>query len=195
MPILRVDNLGRIYQTSRDREDGGGFSSYASPVTQGDVTLGSAYVKAAREVRNVNIRNSQINGILDEQAKNRALQAQYQVAQARANAASQNRLRENDLYKKNQIKRAVSMGCSCDISTPLTGNHLTANGQFGYKGMSRDQKAIHEHFAGVPKFSAHRVNEQELQQKRNSQMGLKNELIKIQANQNRELLHSLKRTR
>ena len=45
MPILKVDSHGRLYESSRDRADGLGYSGHAEPVSVSDLTLGSVHLK------------------------------------------------------------------------------------------------------------------------------------------------------
>lgn len=64
---LCVDEYGRIYQASRDREDGTGFEVYPEEVSMQDVTLQSTAIRAAQETKKMWDNLATYNAIMDSQ--------------------------------------------------------------------------------------------------------------------------------
>jgi hypothetical protein len=194
MPILRVDQFGRIYESSPDREDGLGYKGHAQPVTQGDVTLGSAFAKANKAYNESVVREHQTRRLEDYNTKQQRETARRIAATKRVNAMNENRLRDNEAYQNHLKAKAVSMGCAHNYHDEMSGNRLTANGQSGINGMSRDQKAIHLAYYGLGStdsslnLSREEVNNRELHQR-----NLRNATLKAQAMENKARLQSKRR--
>jgi len=149
MPILAVDQMGRIYQTSGDRSDGLGFGSYPEASSQSDLTLGNAFLKA---------QTKRTQDVL----KQKRAQEAYDRAETAKKAFI--KMKQNDELKKQEahaemmrhpdahaaiLKRAHSQGYSGGNKTAFGGNALTANGMSGFAGMSRDQQIIHHAVLGM----------------------------------------------
>lgn len=165
MPILSVNQFGQIYQTSGDTEDMGGFGAYPEQVHQGDVTLGAAYLKA---------QQAHTKSILDMKQKQKLqdeLEAQQKVrlealkrAKARSNMAQAERAR-NPLVQNAVMHLALTRPPRADYRLPLSGNALSANGQHGYDGMTRDARVINGYTMGYGN-QAHHVDRSEAEQQR-----------------------------
>lgn len=169
MPILAVDKMGRIYQTSPDREDGLGFGYAPECVDQQDVTLGSAYLKAQAQRRNELIKLHRDNQNEDAYEAAMGRQAEMKRQQKARRARAEAHMYENPTLVDAITKRAHAqamegMGCACEYSTAMSGNVMTANGQSGWAGMSRDQQAIHNAVNGIGRDVAHAVDPVEAEQ-------------------------------
>lgn len=166
MPRLAVDQFGQIYETSPDRDDGMGFGSRPECVSQGDLTLGSAYIKSQsqRQQELVKLRRD-----------NRAMQADDEMTRRIAHHNREVKRRkeqtEINLIRSPQVKEAVlkqALGrdnCSCEYSTPMSGNVMTANGQYGWDGLTRDQQVISHVTMGKGSNVAHHADPQEVEQR------------------------------
>lgn len=144
MPILAVNEYGQIYQTDPDREDGLGFGYAPECVDQGDLTLGSAYLKSqgVRQQELLQLRRDQ--RMLDREDAIIRARAQAQKKLEMEKEMAQHRMMENPRMQEAVLRKALSMGCPCEYSTPLDGNVFSANGMNGRNGMSRDQRVIHD---------------------------------------------------
>lgn len=184
MPILRMDQFGRIYESSPDREDGLGYKGHATPVTQGDVTLGSAYIKSNRELREQALREARLKKMEEAEAARQRKIAREKAMQARVKAMKEDRLLQNEAYQENLKKKALQMGCACtEMKDSLVGNKLTANGQTGYAGMSRDQQAIHRHLSGMGVGKAYQIPNQEIIARQTHEKNLRDAIVKKQASE------------
>ena len=182
MAILAMGKDGKVYVTSPDREDGGGYGHHPKKVqSRPDLALGSAYKKANEQWQKdvINLRRTRMGDIAreNEAAELRAIKAR--VEQERRLIAE--KLQRDPQYREAMTRRAAAMGCACSEipSTELSGNGLTANGQQGYKGMDRDQKMIHNNYHGLGDRSANRrVNSDEVAHKRMNQGLLERALLR-----------------
>lgn len=148
MSRLAVDNMGRIYSVNGDRADGLGGGTYPTCESQSDTTLGNAYLRAQARRTTDLLKAKRQNQILSYQDKVAAgkLAAQNKAIVAADNAFGM--IQRDPRVKKSLIKRAVQMGCPCDKSEQM-GSKMTANGEMGWRGMSRDQKIIHHELVGM----------------------------------------------
>lgn len=173
MPILAVDQFGRIYETSPDRADGLGYGSSPECVDQQDLTLGSSYLKAQERRRHELVQAHRVQAAQD------ALDSREAANRARRKAESRRRQEaEAETYNHPRVAessylaaRSQSMGCEscgggCGHRTVLSGNGLTANGQTGFRGMSRDQQAIYAAVNGLGNHAHHAVDAEEAEQLR-----------------------------
>lgn len=149
MPILAVDQFGELYETSADRADGLGYKGHAKKVSQGDVTLGAAYLKSGRDQRNANIKEARMRA--EEDRQDQILKKQYdaQKKARQARIARDEALHDDHRREKALMGRALAMGCSCDYNTPGVGNVMSSNGQRGWAGMNQSEKAIHHALSGM----------------------------------------------
>jgi hypothetical protein len=158
MPILRVDKNGLIYKSSRDRDDGRGFGEYPEACGQSDVTLGNVYLKAqAARTREV-INRKRAQAELDRRDAHARMQNQKMKQLAHAQEMAKHKILEHPEAKKAVLKAGLQLGCDYQYSTAMSGNVMTANGQYGWKGMSRDQQIIHNAVTGMGKDTAPRAN-------------------------------------
>lgn len=143
MPILAVDKFGRIYQTSPDREDGLGIHEYPEACDQQDMTLGNAYLKSEARRNDGVMRNRLQQRMMDaeEAAYEQKMRAEYR-SKLRREMLHEAIMAENEELQQNRLRKALQMGCACDYSQGVTGNVMSANGQFGEKGLSRDERTI-----------------------------------------------------
>lgn len=158
MPILAVDQMGRIYQTSGDRADGLGFGAYPTCESQSDTTLGSAYLKsqARRTAELLNRKRNQ--AILDKR--------EQQMGQARAMRARQiqnqnmqkHLMMQNPDVRRAVLKQGLKVPNSLEYKGPTGGNVMSANGLKGLAGMTRDQQVIHNTVLGLGQAQAHPVD-------------------------------------
>lgn len=165
MPILALGPNGQIYQTSPDRADGLGFGCAPETVDQQDVTLGSAYLKSQARRREELLKAHYQQKILDQ----RAAQAERLALKREALAKKKERMvasmYENPELVKAVTKKALQMGCDCEYKTAMSGNVMTANGQSGWRGMSRDQQTLHHAVTGMGRNVAYRPDPVEVQQR------------------------------
>ncbi|NJM09362.1 MAG: hypothetical protein HC883_00220 [Bdellovibrionaceae bacterium] len=166
MPILAVDQFGRIYETSPDREDGLGYGGRPETVDQQDLTLGSAYLNAQNRRRQELVRSHQSQKIQDHIDEREAAVRAYHQAQARRQIEIDERRNDDHRLRDALTKKAVAMGCSCEYSTGMSGNVLSANGQSGWAGMSRDQKTLHHALSGMGSNTAYLPDPMEVRQAR-----------------------------
>jgi hypothetical protein len=143
MPILAVDSMGRIYETSPDREDGQGIKEYPSSCDQQDNTLGNAYLKDQARRRDLVMRERLSQEFEAQKAKMHQMALRQQKMGAMVRERMEQAAMNDPRIKQNQIRRALSMGCKCEHEVGVMGNVMSANGQKGYKGMSRDQQTLH----------------------------------------------------
>lgn len=148
MPILKIDSMGNIYQSSPDREDGGGYGGHPECVSQGDLTLGSAYLKSQESRRNQILKLRRDQKQLDHQEYLQKIQNAELQHRFRQKEARESEMQSDPVMREAGVKKALSMGCPCDYKTPMSGNVMTANGQSGFAGMSRDQQVIHSVVSG-----------------------------------------------
>lgn len=158
MPILAVDQMGRIYQTSGDRADGLGFGSYPECEGQSDTTLGSAYLKAQR-VRTEQLLNRRRNQeILDQREQAMGAQRRRIAQRKHQMGLQQHRMLQNPAVKQAVLKQGLQVAHSLDRRGPTGGNVMTANGLSGLAGMTRDQQVIHNTVLGIGSAQAHPVD-------------------------------------
>lgn len=166
MPRLAVDQFGQIYETSPDRDDGMGFGSRPECVAQGDLTLGSAYIKtqSTRQQELIKLRR-------DNKAMDAEDEMTRRIAQTDRNRQRHKEMAEIRMNQSPQVREAVLRKALTDnsdtgeYSTPMSGNVMTANGQSGWKGMTRDQQTIHHVTMGQGHNVAHRVDPVEEEQR------------------------------
>ena len=82
MPILRVDSMGRLYESSPDRADGLGYNGHPEVVSVTDLTLGSVHLKQqAAHRRNVMGERSAVQqqAAIDAFNKNKRQQKRVQA--------------------------------------------------------------------------------------------------------------------
>ena len=193
MPILRVDQFGRIYQSDPNREDGLGYGGHAYPVTQGDLTLGSAYIKASRDYNNQVTKDARNRRRDDAKQKSQDQRASAARELAQDQQEKARELQDCELYRRKMANEAVTLGCECKtLPSVMSGDGMTANGQTGFNGMSRDQQTIHNHYLGVGYDSSLRVSNNEIAQKKADFNGANSEALRLQARQNLELALSRK---
>jgi hypothetical protein len=163
MSRLAVNQFGQIYATDPDREDGGGYGYTPECVSQQDVTLGSAYLKAqgVRQGDLLKLRRDQQFLDQEEAAQRRIANHNRTIAEKRDMA--QARMLENPAMKAAVLKKALGEGCDCEYRTPMSGNVMSANGQFGILGMTPDQQTIHSVAMGRNS-GVHRVDPNEARQ-------------------------------
>lgn len=167
MPILAVNpHTGQLYATSPDRADGLGFGYAPECETQQDLTLGSAYLKANQRRTADLLKSKRQQEIMDRNDRVQSLAKRQQRVNAQQREAKVLAMMEQPEYKEAALKRAVSMGCSCEYSTKMSGNVLTANGQSGFGGMTRDQQVIHHAVYGMGANTAYKVDSVEAEQHR-----------------------------
>lgn len=165
MPILAVDQFGRIYETSRDRADGLGYEKYPDCVTEGDVTLGAAYLKSQSRRREDNIKRHRDQQVLDQNEKMIMKQKQNMKDQRRREEMVEAEMLQNPMVQQRLMQRAAMNGCNCkSIPTAISGNALSSNGMSGFNGMSRDQQSIHHAVTGMGRNTAHAVDPMEMKQ-------------------------------
>ena len=165
MPILAVNQFGQIYQTDPDREDGLGFGYAPECVDQGDLTLGSAYLKSQGIRQKELLRLKQNQAQLDREDAVMKKREKEQKLMNEKRDMAQFRMQENPVMKAAITRKALSMGCSCEYSTPVSGNVMTANGQSGSRGLTRDEKVIRDVMMGKS-HSAYQVDPAEHEQHR-----------------------------
>lgn len=163
MPILAVNQFGQIYQTDPDREDGLGFGYAPECVEQGDLTLGSAYLKSQNVRQNDLIKLRRDQQQLDREDEYMRAQERAKRNEAYRRDTAQLRMLENPQMKMAVLRKAHSMGCECEYSTPISGNVMTANGQAGYKGLNRDQRVLQDVAAGNT-HTAYKADPEEVRQ-------------------------------
>lgn len=173
MPILAMDQYGRIYQTSPDRADGLGYGCSPESVPQGDLTLGSAYLKAGAERTAELIRRKRQQDILDHQERQQKIANFNRVQIGKRQAEMEERSLDNPEIQATARKKALAMGCECEYKTSMSGNVMTANGQSGWAGMSRDQQTIHHALTGMGNNTAHRVDPVEAEMFRQNQEAMR----------------------
>lgn len=159
--MLKVDQTGRLYETSPDREDGKGFKSYATPVSSGDVTFGAVHSRALAD-HSRSVKRDMMNRAEEDRQKNvRAVQNMNRKVMMGARADAEQKLREDEDYQLNLLRMGVQqsqMGCNCDSSYSQSGNGLSANGMKGQMGLDRTQRAINHHVSGIGADTAYAVD-------------------------------------
>jgi hypothetical protein len=112
MPILRVDSMGRLYESSPDRADGLGYGGHAPGVTQGDMTYGATYLKSQQQYQQNVMRDKQMQAAQDRlDAVNRD-KLRRQALQNRQREMMQGEFMKNPKVKNAMIKRGLAMGCN-----------------------------------------------------------------------------------
>ncbi len=155
MGILAVDSMGRIYQTSGDREDQRGFGHYPECESQSDVTLGNAYLNAERERTNSVLARKRNQRLYDQAAEREAKLLAAQLKESKRQDSAKAEILRNPTAMNAVMKQGLSMGCSSEYSPPMNGNVFTANGQSGFRGMTRDQQVIHNAVLGMGSDTSH----------------------------------------
>ncbi len=150
MPILRVDQNGKLYAASSDREDGGGFGYLPECVEQGDLTLGAAYLRAGQKRTNELLRAARNREVEALEDSRRARKQAESKAFAKRREENKNRILFSPEGQRAAFEKAIGMGCACDYESPMSGNVMTANGQRGVAGMSRDERTIFNVMSGRP---------------------------------------------
>lgn len=164
MPILAVDQFGKIYATSSDRSDGLGFSSQPTPVGQGDLTLGAAYLKSQDARRDSILQSRRAQKIMDaREAKAKEFYMKRKQAE-HDRLKREERMLDNPKIQAAAVRKAIGMGCSCEYETQMSGNALSSNGQYGFRGMGRDQETVYHHINGTGRNLAHKVDQVEAKQ-------------------------------
>jgi hypothetical protein len=179
MPILAVDENGRIYQTSRDRSDGLGYGEDIECVTQGDVTLGASYLKA-QAARTQNLVQSKTGWeAVDAQDRLKAQMGRMQRAAGAVWDRAQALAMENPNYRAAMTRKAALAGCKCNFATPMSGYGLSANGQQGWAGMDRTQQTLHYLANGIGHSRAFGVDPQEAAQTAHREQAMR--LLRLKA--------------
>lgn len=164
MGYLKIDHMGRIYETSSDEADGSGFKGYAGESSCGDVTFGAVYLKNAQAQRVQNIREKQLRDIEDRHESFEAMRKKALKRKKARIEQAEMELLDNEKYQESLMKKALNMGNCSEVQCS---GGLSANGLLGYAGMDHTQKAIHQHMglmgASGPRV-AHEIDELEKQQ-------------------------------
>lgn len=172
MPILAMDRFGRIYQTSRDRADGLGYGDSPECVEEGDVTLGSAYLKSQDRRRAELLQENRLREQERIQDARDAHDHEISMRGIRRQIKAEEKLLENPIIQANLLRAAVMQGsCECENKTAASGNGFTANGMNGIRGMSRDQQAVHHAITGEghdTSFGVDPVEEHQAQMRRDA---------------------------
>ncbi len=158
MPILALGPDGRMYVTSGDTSVGSGYGYHPEVVEEGDLTLGSAYLKSQNHQRNQLVKNAKEREHMTAMDAGLERQRKLNAQKQREQHAREERQLDNHGLQDALKKRALSMGCECDPSTPMDGNVMSANGMTGFNGMSRDQQAIHHAVTGMGRNTAYSVD-------------------------------------
>lgn len=157
MPILKVDAMGNLYVSGRDRSDGLGCSSYAVPVSSGDTTLGSAYLKAERE-RNESVHRENQRREQEHQREEQKQQMDREtVKRARRKAMTEEELMNNEFYRMNMLRRAMQMGHTTGIP---------ASSMRAYDGSDRTQEVIRHAMTGRGSNVSYSISPEEQAQRR-----------------------------
>lgn len=164
MPILALNQFGEIYETSPDREDGTGYGRSPHVVDQRDLTLGAAYLKAQNDRQQEQMRNYQARVAEDIIEQSRRQMWQRQMGEMRRLEAHEARTLNHPAIQKELFKKATMQGCKCEHKTPTGANGLSANGMFGWHGMSRDQQTIHHVMSGMGANTAYALDPEEAHQ-------------------------------
>lgn len=170
MPILAVDKFGRIYQTSSDREDGLGINAYPEACEQQDMTLGNAYLKSEAKRNDMIMRERLQQRLMEAEEKSFEAEMRNKArSMARKELLEQAIMSSNEELQQNRLRKALQMGCECEYKQGVTGNALSANGQLGEKGWSRDERAIQHALnpSKYPRNPAFSVDPSEEEQHRN----------------------------
>lgn len=164
MGYLKVDQMGKIYETSSDQADGSGFKGYAGESGWGDVTLGATYLKASQKQRNENIRNKKMRDIEDKQNEFIRMRNEANKIKKSRIARAEQELLDNTQYQDVMMKKALKADNSSEIRQS---GGLSANGMSGFAGMTQSQQAIHQHMGTMGTSEArasHGISELEKQQ-------------------------------
>lgn len=164
MPILAMGRDGKLYVTSGHSTVGTGYGYTPEVVEEGDLTLGSAYLKSQSHRRHELLKNHANQSRMDQMDAGIQRAKNIQAQQARIRRQKEARMLENPDLQTALKRKALAMGCDCNYSTPIDGNVLSANGMDGFNGMGRDQQAIHHAVTGRGRNVAHRVDPIEMQQ-------------------------------
>ena len=166
MPILAVDQNGQIYVTSADRADGMGYSSSPECVTVGDLTLGAAYLKSQSRQNQSLLHAHRQQRLVDAKEARDATMYRKQIEKEARKARAEDAMYANPETQERLLRRAVGMnGCGCEsVPTGMSGNAMTANGQTGFAGMSRDQQTIYNALTGRGNATAFGVDPVEQEQ-------------------------------
>jgi hypothetical protein len=135
MPILRVDQFGRLYESSPDRADGLGYGGHAPGVTQGDSTYGASYLKSQQQYQRDVMRDKAMQVAQDREDAVKREQARRQAIERQRREAMESNLMDNPRVKNAMIKRGLAMGCNCGV-TPRPDKTQQAIKQFMNTGRS-----------------------------------------------------------
>jgi hypothetical protein len=171
MPILAVDKMGRLYETDRDRHDGLGYGSSPEVSPEfGDVTYGSAYLKAGQNRTSNQIKNHMGNKLMENHERYEQLGARKIRAMQQRQEMAEMQMAQNPIVQQNLIKRALNMGCGNVQNTPgTTTNALTTNGMSGYLGMTPDQQNAAQILTGFAPHNAVPVSADDMDRASNEQ--------------------------
>lgn len=173
MPILALDQFGKIIETSPDREDGLGYGRSPSCVMEGDVTLGNAYLNAQR-LRSAQImKMKQAQALQDKRDQEKAAMLKKKADEEKRQREAQEKLMRSPLIKNQLVKNALAQKCTCDYKGPMGGNVMTANGMSGWAGMNRDQQTLHHVLSGMGQNVAHALDPVEARQAQMREMANK----------------------
>lgn len=164
MPILALDHLGNLIETSPDREDGLGYGRSPEMVDQGDVTLGAAYLNAQARRTNEQMRLQTAQRKQDQLDAQRIAASKMKSQLTKVNQARREQIQIDPRVQQAQMKKAVQQKCTCDYKSPMGGNVMTANGMSGWAGMNRDQQTIHHVLSGMGRNVAHALDPVEARQ-------------------------------
>lgn len=154
MSILRVDKYGRLYQSSRDRADGLGYSHHARPAEQRDLTYGCAHTRGVmgQEWRTMTEREAIATQDRQDQVDRRN---HYKKLQAkRRRELTEEYAMDNDLYKRNMLRQALQMGHYCPVAERAKLEHRRRH----------EQMAVSNKMSGMGVDVTHRVDPQEAAQ-------------------------------
>lgn len=166
MGYLKVDQMGRIYESSSDQSDGSGFKSYGGTTAWGDVTHGGAYLKSEKAQQKYNAFENKAIAIQDKTDVFQKMRSDALKKQKARIEQAELELQNNESYQKSQLSKALKTNSNSELSHHGN-NQLSSNGLSGFHGMTRDQKAIHQHMGtmGVgEKASTYQVSALEKQQ-------------------------------
>lgn len=172
MPILAVNQFGQIYETSPDREDGGGYGDDIEVVEQGDLTLGAAYLNAQSKRQRELLHQKKVNRMQEAEDEQAAFARALKLKHIQAREAVANKKALDPRYQGAMMRKALSGDCGCGscascspaYNQPLAGNVFTANGQRGWAGMNRSEQNINMAMRGMGNQVAYKADPAEARQ-------------------------------
>jgi hypothetical protein len=160
-----MDQMGNLYQVSGDRADGLGFGHYPTSVSQTDVTLGAAYLKAQGQRTHDQITRMRAQKAQDNRDALMGRLAADRKRSITRREAAMGAIARHPVVMDRLTRQALQMGHCDGCCNGMNGNTLTANGQSGWRGMSRDQQIIHHTLTGMGADVSRRVDPVEANKK------------------------------